>query len=75
MPLALDGETTRAIAKALNDRGLAPPRGGVLAIAANQRLLARIELRNRIGSPSIRKVARPWSGTSLHRPAWPALHG
>jgi hypothetical protein len=44
-PLAKDGLTRRAIAKALNDRGLKPPRGGVGQSSQITRLLARLELR------------------------------
>jgi hypothetical protein len=44
-PLALAGETTRAIAQALNDRGLKPPRGGDWQATQIMRLLARLKLR------------------------------
>lgn len=44
-PLAAAGETTRAIAKALNDQGLKPPRGGAWQSAQIVRLLARLGLR------------------------------
>jgi DNA invertase Pin-like site-specific DNA recombinase len=44
-PLALAGETTRSIAKALNDRGLKPPRGGDWQAPQVMRLLARLKLR------------------------------
>jgi hypothetical protein len=44
-PLGHAGLTTRAIAKALNDRGLKPPRGGVWQAPQIMRLLARLELR------------------------------
>src|SRR6516225_416066 len=44
-PLAKDGLTTRAIAKALNDRGLKPKRGGAWQSPQIMRLLARLELR------------------------------
>jgi DNA invertase Pin-like site-specific DNA recombinase len=44
-PLAKDGLTTRAIAAALNDRGLKPPRGGAWQAPQIMRLLARLELR------------------------------
>jgi DNA invertase Pin-like site-specific DNA recombinase len=44
-PLALAGETTRSIAKALNDRGLKPPRGGEWQSPQIMRLLARLKLR------------------------------
>jgi DNA invertase Pin-like site-specific DNA recombinase len=44
-PLAKDGLTTRAIAKALNDRGLKPPRGGAWQAPQIMRLLARLQLR------------------------------
>jgi DNA invertase Pin-like site-specific DNA recombinase len=44
-PLAVAGLTTRAIAKALNDRGLKPPRGGAWQAPQIMRLLARLELR------------------------------
>jgi DNA invertase Pin-like site-specific DNA recombinase len=44
-PLAKDGLTTRAIAQALNDRGLKPPRGGAWQSPQIMRLLARLELR------------------------------
>jgi hypothetical protein len=47
MLLALAGETTRAIAKALDDRGLKPPRGGACQAPQIMRLLARLELRTR----------------------------
>jgi DNA invertase Pin-like site-specific DNA recombinase len=44
-PLALAGATMRAIAKALNDRGLKPPRGGAWQSPQIMRLLARLKLR------------------------------
>jgi hypothetical protein len=44
-PLALAGETTRAIAQALNDRGLKPPRDGDWQATQMMRLLARLKLR------------------------------
>ena len=42
-PLA--GQPTRAIAKALNERGLKPPRGGKWQSPQVMRLLARLQLR------------------------------
>jgi DNA invertase Pin-like site-specific DNA recombinase len=44
-PLARAGLTTRAIAQALNDRGLKPPRGGAWQSPQIMRLLARLDLR------------------------------
>jgi hypothetical protein len=44
-PLALAGQTTRAITQALNDRGLKPPRGGDWRATQIMRLLARLGLR------------------------------
>jgi DNA invertase Pin-like site-specific DNA recombinase len=41
----LVGQTTRAIARALNDRGLKPPRGGEWQSPQIMRLLARLKLR------------------------------
>jgi hypothetical protein len=43
MPLALVGETTRAIAKALNDRGLKPPRGGAWPAPCGFSLAAQVK--------------------------------
>jgi hypothetical protein len=44
-PLARAGLTTRAIAAAVNDRGLRPPRGGAWQATQIMRLLSRLELR------------------------------
>jgi hypothetical protein len=55
--LAEDGLTTRAIAKALNDRGLKPPRGGAWQAPQITRLLARLELRKPRRAPAGRLQA------------------
>jgi hypothetical protein len=44
-PLAVAGQTMRAIAQALNDRGLKPPRGGEWQATQIMRLLSRLGLR------------------------------
>jgi hypothetical protein len=44
-PLAAAGQTTRAIAQALNNRGIKAPRGGAWQAPHIMRLLARLKLR------------------------------
>ena len=58
--LARAGLTTRAIAKALNDRGLKPPRGGAWQAPQIMRLFDRLELRphKRGADRTIKRLSR-----------------